>query len=240
MSKAISILIGMLALLARPSLAADTTPIAFAPSAMAASVLTTEDAVLSTGFRLHADRHERDGDRILLYTQGGVTELPAALIDHFEKIEHVAMLAAAQAPAHESTPPALAKSVEPASPRVLLRDAANRSGLPPAFVESVAQVESALRPDAVSPKGAIGVMQLMPATARALDADPSDTAQNINAGVRLLRDLLIRYDGDVVKALSAYNAGEGAVTRYGGLPPYPETQNYVDKVLRTYISKGGR
>jgi soluble lytic murein transglycosylase-like protein len=155
-------------------------------------------------------------------------------------IEHVAILDAAPMRSHESTSSAFVKSAEPANPRVLLRDAANRSGLPPAFVESVAQVESALRPDAVSPKGAIGVMQLMPATARALDADPADTAQNIDAGVRLLRDLLIRYDGDVVKALSAYNAGEGAVTRYGGLPPYPETQNYVDKVLRTYISNGGR
>ena len=112
--------------------------------------------------------------------------------------------------------------------------------MPPAFVESVAEVESALRPDAVSPKGAIGVMQLMPDTAKALSADATDVAQNIEGGVRLLRDLLLRYDGDVVKALVAYNAGVGAVSRYGGLPPYPETQTYVDKVLRTYISNGGR
>jgi soluble lytic murein transglycosylase-like protein len=83
-------------------------------------------------------------------------------------------------------------------------------------------------------------MQLMPATARALSADPRDTAQNIDAGARLLRDLLIKYQGDVVKALSAYNAGTGAVERYRGMPSYAETQNYVDKVIRTYLKAGGR
>jgi soluble lytic murein transglycosylase-like protein len=98
----------------------------------------------------------------------------------------------------------------------------------------VAKVESAMRSDAVSPKGAIGVMQLMPATARALDADPADPAQNIEAGTRLLRDLLIKYNNDAIKALAAYNAGEGAVDRYQGLPPFSETQNYVDKVIRNY------
>lgn len=188
--------------------------------------------------RLHADRHEIQGDRILLYTHGGVTELPADLIERFETIEHIVVVT----PMQEAVPTARTVTARPApaDPRTLLRDAASRSGLPSAFVESVAQVESALRPDAVSPKGAMGVMQLMPATARALDADPADPAQNIDAGVRLLRDLLVRYDGDVVKALAAYNAGEGAVSRYGGIPPYPETQNYVDKVLRTYIGNGGR
>ena len=198
---------------------------------------TTEDVVLSTGLRLHADRHEVQGGRVLLYTKGGITELPAGLIERFETVEHVVD---APPPADPSPTTPVKKIEIPPDPRVLLRDAANRSGLPPAFVVSVAQVESALRPDALSPKGAMGVMQLMPETARALDADPTNTEQNIDAGVRLLRDLLVRYDGDVVKALSAYNAGAGAVTRYGGLPPYPETQNYVDKVLRTYISNGGR
>ena len=242
MSKAISILIGVLPLLAGPAFAAEADVAAPAVSSFV-NVFTTEDVVLSTGFRLHADRHEIQGDRVLLYTHGGVTELPASAIDRFDKVEHVENVDAVpkRVPVNEAASFSLAKSPKPVpDPRVLLRDAANRSGLPPAFVESVAQVESALRPDAVSPKGAMGVMQLMPATALALDADPSDTAQNIEAGVRLLRDLLVRYDGDVVKALSAYNAGAGAVTRYGGLPPYPETQNYVDKVLRTYIGNGGR
>ncbi len=125
-------------------------------------------------------------------------------------------------------------------PLTLLRDAALRSGLPAALVESVARVESSLRSEAVSSKGALGVMQLMPATAKALAADPRDTVQNIDAGTRLLRELLIKYDGDVVKALSAYNAGAGAVDRYRGMPPYAETQDYVDKVIRTYIKAGGK
>ncbi|MEI9813978.1 MAG: lytic transglycosylase domain-containing protein [Acidobacteriota bacterium] len=84
----------------------------------------------------------------------------------------------------------------------------------------MAKVESAFQTKAVSPKGAIGVMQLMPATAKAMGANPHDMQENIDAGTRLLRDLLVKYDGDVVKALAAYNAGSGAVDRYKGLPPY--------------------
>jgi soluble lytic murein transglycosylase-like protein len=120
----------------------------------------------------------------------------------------------------------------------MVRDAARRSGLPPEFVESVAQVESGFRPDAISPKGAMGVMQLMPGTAKTLGADPHDTAQNIDAGTRLLRELLLKYDGDVVKALAAYNAGEGAVEKYQGLPPYNETRSYVNKVIDAYQKAG--
>jgi len=203
--------------------------------------------VLSSGLRIRVERHEIRSDRVLLYFRGGVTDIPAESVMRFEEVE-----AAASTPPsiHEtagtsSAPDRSSMGSDNAAPaprdaRELLRDAANRSGLPAAFVESVAKVESALHPDAVSPKGAIGVMQLTPDTARALHADPGDVAQNIEGGVRLLRELLLRYDGDVVKALAAYNAGIGAVSRYGGLPPYPETQNYVDKVLRTYISAGGR
>jgi hypothetical protein len=109
-----------------------------------------------------------------------------------------------------------------------------------AIVPAVAQVESGFRPGAVSPKGALGVMQLMPETARTLGADPRDTAQNIDAGTRLLRELLIKYDGDVVKALAAYNAGQGAVDKYQGLPPYNETRWYVKKVIDAYQKAVGQ
>lgn len=199
-----------------------------------------EDAILSTGLSIRVDRHEVQGDRVLLYANGGVTDLPAASIDHFESaMENARETATLGAPVPAPPVPVQLAPVS-LDPRVLLRNAAGRSGLPLAFVESVAKVESAFRPDAVSPKGALGVMQLMPDTARALDANPLDTAQNIDAGVRLLRELLLRYDGDVVKALAAYNAGTDAVNRYRGVPPYPETQIYVDRVLRTYISNGGK
>ncbi len=140
--------------------------------------------------------------------------------------------------------PAIPLPVQRPDPKTLIstlvKDAAIRSGLPPAFVQSVAKVESAMQPGALSPKGAMGVMQLMPETARSLAADPGDTQQNIDAGTRLLRDLLVKYDGDVVKALAAYNAGPGAVERYQGLPPFPETQNYVNKVIQTYQQAGGK
>lgn len=190
-----------------------------------------EYAVLANGFRIHAERHEAAGTSVRLYSKDGVTEVPAGSVVSFEPEEYIAP---------PVTPPKVDAPLPVSDTRTLVRDAAIRSGLPPSLVESVARVESALRPDAVSPKGALGVMQLMPATARKLDADPHDTAQNIDAGARLLRELLIKYGGDVVKALSAYNAGEGAVDRYRGMPPYPETQDYVDKVIRTYVGTGAK
>lgn len=191
-----------------------------------------EFVVLLNGFRIHAERHEIAGSSAFLYTKDGVIEMPASAVASFEVDEYtapptaVAPVSAAPLPVKDSA--------------TLVRDAARRTGLPTALVESVARVESNLRPDAVSSKGALGVMQLMPATARELAADPHDTAQNIDAGARLLRDLLIKYDGDVVKALSAYNAGTGAVDRYRGMPPYAETRDYVDKVIRAYVKDGGK
>ena len=192
-----------------------------------------EYAVLTSGFRIHAERHETEGDQMRLYTKDGVTTIPAASVESFEAEEYVP-------PAPPVTAPAPPAPAPPPNPKALLNSAALRSGLPPKFVESVAKVESALRPDAVSPKGAIGVMQLMPSTAKAMAADPNDVGQNIDAGTRLLRELLIKYDGDVVKALAAYNAGPAAVVRYNGMPPYPETENYVNKVIRDYQAAGGR
>lgn len=193
-----------------------------------------EYAVLSNGFRIHAERHEIAGASVRLYTKDGVIEIPAAFVASFETEESTAPPSPAP-PAAPRRAPERAKDAT-----TLVRDAARRTGLPPALVESVARVESNLRPEAVSPKGALGVMQLMPATARALEADPHNTAQNIDAGARLLRELLIKYDGDVVKALSAYNAGSGAVDRYRGMPPYAETQDYVDKVIRAYVGTGAK
>ena len=196
-----------------------------------------EYAVLSTGFKIRADRHEFSGASVLLYTGKSTTEMPASLVVGFEE-------ALDPIPVSPSAKPAsLPASITPraiVNPRQLVRDAAAQSGLPPALVESVARVESAFRPDAVSPKGALGIMQLMPETAQKLSADPRDPVQNTQAGARLLRELLIRYNGDVAKALAAYNAGSEAVDRYRGIPPYSETQNYVYQVLQGYLKAGGR
>jgi hypothetical protein len=197
-----------------------------------------EYVVFSSGLKLRADRHEQSGDLIRLFYNGGVTELPASLISGFEEAEEVV---APDIAAKVAAPVVKPETVAPvAGPREMVRDAARRSGLPPEFVESVAQVESGFRPGAVSPKGALGVMQLMPATAKTLGADPYDTAQNIDAGTRLLRELLLKYDGDVIKALAAYNAGEGAVDKYQGMPPYNETRWYVKKVIDAYQKAGGQ
>lgn len=102
-----------------------------------------------------------------------------------------------------------------------------------ALVKAVIRAESGFDPDAVSPKGARGLMQLMPRIARKHGvADPHDPSQNIRAGVRMLRDLLDRFDDNPRLAIAAYNAGGGAVERFRGLPPYRETRDYVAKVLR--------
>jgi soluble lytic murein transglycosylase-like protein len=193
-----------------------------------------EYAVLSTGFRIHAERHEVDGANVRLFTKDGLIEVPASSINAFEDEEVVAP------PPAPPVPPTPAPVVKSTDPKTLVKEAAERNSLPPAFVASVAKAESAMKQSAVSPKGAIGVMQLMPGTAKALDADPHDTEQNIDAGTRLLKELLIKYDGDVVKALAAYNAGPGAVAKYNGLPPYRETQDYVNKVIRDYQKNTGQ
>ena len=190
-----------------------------------------EYAVLSSGFRLRIDHHENAGSNVRLYTaKDSFVDVGQEAVSRFEQDDYVP-------PAPEPVAAAPVVEAPKPNPKALVRDAAARYALPAAFVESVAKAESGMKPDAVSPKGAIGVMQLMPATARALSADPNDPEQNIDAGTKLLRELLLKYNGDVAKALAAYNAGEGAVARYQGVPPYRETQTYVDKVIRNYLQQ---
>jgi soluble lytic murein transglycosylase len=116
-----------------------------------------------------------------------------------------------------------------------IRDAAQRYGVPFKLVSAVIRAESGFNPRAVSRKGAQGLMQLMPTTAATLGVrKPFDPRENIDGGVRHLRGLIDRFPNNLPFALAAYNAGEKAVVQYGGIPPYPETQDYVTKVLAFY------
>ncbi len=188
--------------------------------------LAGEEIVLTTGFRLRADRYEISDGMIRLYTGASMTEFAVEAVASVEADDYVP-------PPPEPSPAALPEPA-PLDPRELVTQAALRNGLPPALLHSVAQVESGYRQDAVSPKGALGIMQLMPQTAKEFRADPSDPVQNVDAGARYLRELLLKYLDDpyqLRKALAAYNAGPAAVDRYHGVPPYAETIQYVRKVL---------
>ncbi len=134
------------------------------------------------------------------------------------------------APAPTSPPP-LKELVDP---HALIREAATKHGVPPALVKSIMAAESNFISDVVSPKGAIGLMQLMPETAIQFGADPMDPKQNVDAGVQYLHYLLGRYQNhrnSLPRVIAAYNAGPGMVDRYHGIPPFRETRQYVARVL---------
>lgn len=192
--------------------------------------LASEYAVLASGSRLRVDRHETTGNKIKLYSAEGYIEMDTAQVRTFEPDDRVAP-APAPTPAVET-----AAVAEPAdelivlSPIELADAAADRYSLPHWLVREVMRVESDFQPQAVSPKGAIGLMQLMPQTARLLGADPNDPAQNADGGARYLRELLDKYDGHLWHALAAYNAGPAAVEKYKGIPPYRETIQYINRI----------
>lgn len=182
-----------------------------------------EIALLSSGLTLKLDGHRvEDGLVVLVLRGGGEMGVPGATVRGFvpdEVLEEVAVPAGGDL-------------------REIAAAAARRHGLDPGLVMAVAAVESGFRPGAVSPKGAQGLMQLMPRTAESLGVeDAFDPAQNLDGGARHLGQLLTLYGGDLARALAAYNAGEGAVDRHGGVPPYRETRAYVKKVLERYREK---
>lgn len=122
-----------------------------------------------------------------------------------------------------------------------LQDLCAKYQVDPDLARAVMRCESGGNPNAVSSAGAIGLMQLMPATARGLGVDPKNPRRNLEGGIKYLAQLADKYNGDYVKTLAAYNAGSGRVDAYGGVPPFPETQRYVKNVLALYrkYSRGG-
>jgi soluble lytic murein transglycosylase-like protein len=198
--------------------------------ALAAPAVAAEYAVLDTGFRIRAARHETVGDRVRLFLEnGGVIEFPAAQVVSFDREEYV----------EPAAPSAAADTAPPFDLSAAVKAVAEAHRLPEALVHSVIAAESAYDAAAVSPKGAIGLMQLMPETARELAVNPLNPAENVQGGVSYLRNMLERYagsDDQLVRALAAYNAGPGVVERYGGLPPYAETRLFVRRVIERFLS----
>lgn len=189
-----------------------------------AGVCAAELVFLNTGRTLTVRSHRLDGDRIILTLRGGgEITCDAALVERIAPDE-----------VPYSEPELSAVEVTPLAPvpyGEIIDRSASREGVDPRLVRAVIQVESAYQATARSRKGAIGLMQLMPDTARRYAvSNLYDPGSNIEAGIKHLKMLLGRFELSL--AIAAYNAGEAAVERFRGIPPYPETQNYVRQVLR--------
>lgn len=200
-----------------------------------------EYVVLGNGFRLYATRHEIEGSVVRVFSSGGIAEIPAASVLGYE-LEDLKPEVPAPSTSKEPSPASLSiLQAAPApiipTPSEMAAEAARKFSLPESFVQSVMRAESGFNAAAISPKGALGLMQLMPGTAVQLGIDPNNPQQNAEGGAKYLRDLLARYESDpdqVLLALAAYNAGPEAVERYHGVPPYRETREYILRVLRNW------
>jgi len=191
---------------------------------LAAAPARADFALLTNGMRLRVEGQEQQGSSLRLYVPGGYLDVAPSDVQAWEKEEP-------QTPATEPAKPTTA------SPdlRALLSSAGSRQGLDPALLRSMIAEESNFRVDAVSRKGARGLMQIMPQTGDLLGVkDLFSPGENIHGGAQYIRSLLERYAGDLAKALAAYNAGPAAVDRYHGIPPYVETQNYVRRVITRF------
>lgn len=228
-------------------------------SALAAlPCLGAENAVLRNGFSIRHERREVIGDVTRLYVNAegsSFVDVSTAQIDHFEAAPELASPAApvsnSSLPASNSAMPAAqpvatrassfvptARNTSPADLNDIVTTASGRYRLDPDLVNSVIRAESGFNARAVSPKGAQGLMQLMPGTASTLGVPNAfDPQANVEGGTKYLRELLERYNFDLVKALAAYNAGPQRVEQYKGVPPYYETQAYVARVVRDFNKK---
>jgi hypothetical protein len=194
----------------------------------------TDAAVLRNGFSIRHERRQVIGTvtRLFVNADGSsFVDIPTAEIDHFE--------AATDELTSHIEFQATVKSPEPAlNLNQMVESASGTYRLDPDLVNSVIRAESGFNVRAVSPKGAQGLMQLMPKTASQLGVQNAfDPQANVEGGTRYLRELLERYDFDLIKALAAYNAGPHRVEQYGGVPPYYETKAYVARIVRDFNKK---
>jgi hypothetical protein len=192
-------------------------------------ISASELVVLRNGFTIKCERRELRAEMTRLYfagTPGGYADIPTEDIAAFETEEVIP-------PPPEAVPAPVPSRVM--SLGEMVQDASQRNRVDAELILSVIRAESAFRTNAVSPKGAQGLMQLMPQTAAQLGVrDALDPASNVEGGTKYLRQLLDRYNNDLSKALAAYNAGPGPVDQYRGIPPYNETRAYLTKVITDF------
>ena len=196
------------------------------------SAAAADLAVLRNGFTIRHERRQVVGENTRLFMAGGDSsyiDVPTAEIEGFEK--DLSLPKPAEVPAANTTSPAL-------DLKQVVSSASAAYRLDPDLINSVILAESGFNSRAVSRKGAQGLMQLMPATAGTLGVtNPLDPEANVDGGTRYLRQLLERYNFDLIKALAAYNAGPLRVEQYRGVPPYRETRAYVARIVHDYNRK---
>ncbi len=202
-----------------------------------------DTAVLRNGFAIRHERRQVIGTITRLFVDGdnsSFVDVPTAEIDHFEAAPiEAAPEPARKDPAPQPKPQPSAENIgRPVDLNEVVQAASGTYRLDPDLVNSVIRAESGFNVRAVSPKGAQGLMQLMPQTASQLGVHNAfDPQANVEGGARYLRELLERYDFDLIKALAAYNAGPQRVEQYGGVPPYYETKAYVARIVRDFNKK---
>jgi len=214
---------------------------------LALPALGAEVAILRNGFSIRHERRETVGSATRLYLGGdkGYIDIATDQIERFEKdlspaVAPAALAASAPTVAAVVVPASMAKpqNLKPQDLNQVINTISDRHHIDPDFISSVIHAESGFNPRAVSPKGAQGLMQLMPGTASRLGVTNAfDPRANVEGGTRYLTELLQRYNFDVIKALAAYNAGPLRVQQYGGVPPYNETRAYVARIVRDYNRK---
>jgi len=203
---------------------------------LATTSFAADLAVLRNGFSIPHERREQIGNVTRLYLSMDGTnyaDVPTEQIDRFEKGPPTLPTPKIQAAPAAMSAPAPAVSLDQA-----IAAGSQRYRIDPDLISSVIRAESNFNVRAVSPKGAQGLMQLMPKTASQLGvANPFDPGANVDGGTKYLRELIERYNFDLVKALAAYNAGPHRVEQYGGVPPYRETRAYVARIVRDFNKK---
>ena len=209
---------------------------------LALPALGTDLAILRNGFSIRHERRETVGPvtRLYLGTGKDYVDIATAQIERFEKDQALVVVPATVTAAASPISARLAKpqAAKPQDLKEVINAISDQHHLDPDFISSVIHAESGFNPRAVSPKGAQGLMQLMPGTASKLGVSNAfDPRANVEGGTRYLSELLERYNFDVIKALAAYNAGPHRVQQYGGVPPYYETRTYVARIVRDYNRK---